>query len=51
MSSLKFKSTNGFSSLLKEGYKHYGGLEVSGVSYKISFVLLLPLFILTTCFV
>jgi hypothetical protein len=28
MSSLKFRQSNGFSSLLKEGYKHYGGLEV-----------------------
>ncbi len=24
---MKFKAANGFSSLLKEGYKHFGGLE------------------------
>lgn len=24
---MKFKAANSFSSLLKDGYKHYGGLE------------------------
>jgi len=27
MSQMKFKAANSFSSLLKDGYKHYGGLE------------------------